>query len=72
MGIEGKVFVEFVVRKSGKITDIKVLKGIGAGCDEAAKTVLSDVEDWNPGIMKGRPVAVKMVMPIIFKLNQEG
>jgi len=72
MGIEGKVFVEFVVQKSGIITDIKVLKGIGAGCDEAAKMVMSGIEDWNPGIFKGEAVAVKMVLPIIFKLNQEG
>jgi len=72
MGIEGKVFVEFEVQKSGKITDIKVLKGIGAGCDKAAKTVISEINDWNPGIFKGEAVAVKMVLPIIFKLNQEG
>jgi TonB family protein len=72
MGIEGKVFVEFVVKKSGKITNIRVLKGIGAGCDEAAKTVMAGIEDWNPGIFKGQAVAVKMVIPIIFKLNQEG
>lgn len=72
MGIEGKVFVEFVVQKSGKITKVKVLKGIGAGCDEAAKAVMSNIDDWTPGILKGQAVAVKMVLPIIFKLNQEG
>lgn len=69
MGIEGKVFVEFVVQKSGKLTDIRVLKGIGAGCDEAAKTVLSEIDNWNPGVLNGNAVAVKMVLPIVFKLS---
>ncbi len=72
MGIEGKVYVEFVVQKSGKVTDIKVLKGIGAGCDEAAKAVMSEMEYWNPGKMNGHPVAVIMQMPIIFRLNHDG
>jgi protein TonB len=69
MGIEGKVFVEFVVQKSGNITDIRVLEGIGAGCDEAAKTVLSEIDNWKPGVQNGNAVAVKMAMPIVFKLS---
>lgn len=68
MNIEGRVFVEFVVEKDGSLTDIKVSKGIGAGCDEEAIRVISQAPDWNPGKQRGRAVRVRMVMPIIFKL----
>jgi len=69
MGIEGKVYVTFVVGKEGEITDVKVLKGIGAGCDEEAIRVLSGAPNWKPGKQRGRPVRVRMQLPIIFKLN---
>lgn len=68
LGIEGRVFVQFVVEKNGKITDIKIQKGIGAGCDEEAVRVLSSHPAWKPGKQRGRPVRVKMVIPIMFKL----
>ena len=69
MGIEGKVYVTFVVGKDGSLTDVKVLKGIGAGCDEEAVRVLSKAPKWKPGKQRGRPVRVRMQLPIIFKLN---
>ncbi len=69
MGMEGRVFVEFVVGKDGKITDVKVLRGIGAGCDEEAVRVLKNSPAWNPGKQRGRPVRQRMVLPITFKLN---
>jgi protein TonB len=68
MGIEGRVFVEFVVEKDGSLTDIKVVKGIGAGCDEEAIRVLSNAPNWKPGKQRGNPVRVRMVMPIMFVL----
>lgn len=68
LGVEGKVFVEFVVDKDGSLTDIKVMKGIGAGCDEEAVRVLKNAPKWNPGKQRGRPVKVKMVLPIQFRL----
>lgn len=68
MGIEGRVFVEFVVEKDGTLTDIKVVKGIGAGCDEEAIRVLANAPNWKPGKQRGNPVRVRMVMPIMFKL----
>jgi protein TonB len=68
-GIEGKVFVEFVVQKDGRLTDFKVLKGIGAGCDAEALKVIAQVGNWTPGKMNGIPVAQKLVMPVTFKLN---
>lgn len=66
--VQGKVFVEFVVNRDGTPTDIKIIKGIGAGCDEEAKRVIG-LTKWNPGKQRGKPVRVKMVMPITFVLN---
>ncbi len=68
-GIEGKVMVEFVVDKQGKVRNAKVLKGIGAGCDEEALRVMNMMKDWEPGKQAGKTVNVKMVIPIHFKLN---
>jgi len=68
MGIEGKVFVQFIVEKDGALTDIEVIKGIGAGCDEEAVRVLKNSPNWNPGKQRGVPVRVKMIFPIVFKL----
>jgi protein TonB len=69
MGIEGKVFVEFVVNRDGSIVDVKVLKGIGAGCDEEAIRVVQSAPAWTPGKQRGKPVRQKMVIPITFKLG---
>ncbi|WP_026998286.1 energy transducer TonB [Eisenibacter elegans] len=70
MGIEGKVFVQFVVDVDGSLTDIKVVKGIGGGCDEEAVRVLEEYpKKWNPGKQRGRAVKVRMSLPIVFKLG---
>lgn len=70
MGIEGKVFVEFIVDKTGSVRDVKIVKGIGGGCDEEAINVLLTKNNWKPGMVKGKPVLQKMVLPIAFKLTQ--
>lgn len=69
MGIEGKVFVEFVIEKDGTITDVKAIKGIGAGCDEEAVRIVQAAPKWKPGKQRGKPVRQKMVLPIAFKLG---
>jgi periplasmic protein TonB len=69
-GIEGKVYVQFVVEKDGSLTDIQVLRGIGFGCDEEAVRVLSDAPKWISGKQRGKPVRVKMILPIHFKFIQ--
>ncbi len=69
MGIEGKVFVEFIVDKDGSITNVKAIKGIGAGCDEEATRVIAKAPKWKPGKQRGRPVKVRMILPITFKLG---
>ncbi|MDX1627957.1 MAG: energy transducer TonB [Fulvivirga sp.] len=70
MGIQGKVFVEFVVDKDGSLTDFKVIKGIGGGCDEEAIRVLKNAPKWNPGKQRGIAVKVRMVMPVFFVLKE--
>lgn len=69
MGIEGKVFVQFVVDKDGSITEVQAVKGIGAGCDEEAVRVIGEAQKWKPGKQRGRPVKVRMILPITFKLG---
>ena len=69
MGIEGKVYVQFVIETNGKLTDIKVVRGIGGGADEEAIRVLKMCPKWAPGKQRGRAVRQRMVIPINFKLG---
>jgi periplasmic protein TonB len=69
MGIEGKVFVEFVVNRDGSIQDVRAIKGIGGGCDELATKIIQESPAWKPGKQRGKPVRQKMVLPIVFKLS---
>jgi protein TonB len=69
MGIEGRVFVEFVIERDGRLTDVKALKGIGAGCDEEAVRIVQSSPPWNPGKQRGKPVRQRYVIPIFFKLQ---
>jgi protein TonB len=68
MAVEGRVFLSFVVEKDGSITDVKVMKGIGAGCDEESIRVMQNAPKWNPGKQRGNPVRVRYSFPIVFKL----
>ena len=68
-GISGRVFVGFIVEKDGSVNEVKVLRGIGGGCDEESVRVIKSMPKWKPGKMKGKPVRVSYMMPIIFKLQ---
>ncbi len=68
-GIQGTVFVTFVVERDGSVTDVRVLRGIGGGCDEEAVRVVSMMPRWTPGRQRGQPVRVQFNMPIRFRLN---
>lgn len=70
-GIEGVVFVTFVVEADGKITGVKVIRGIGGGCDEEAVRVLRGMPNWKPGKMGGKAVRVQYHLPIRYKLAAE-
>lgn len=69
MGVEGKVFVQFVVDKDGKLTEVKAVKGIGAGCDEEAVRVIKEATAWNPATVVDMPVKTRMILPITYKLD---
>jgi protein TonB len=69
--VQGKVFLTFVVEKDGSLTDIKVVRGIGSGCDEEARRVFTISPKWKPGIQNGRPVRVQYTMPISFSLAKK-
>ena len=62
--VKGKIMLEFIVDKTGKITDIKVIKGLGYGLDQEAIRVLSIYEDWYPALQKGRHVRCRYTIPI--------
>ena len=69
-GIEGTVVVEFVVERDGSITNIKVLKEIGAGCGNEAMRIVKLMPKWNPGKQRDMPVRVKMRAPIKFRIGK--
>ena len=69
MGIEGTVYVVFVVNTDGSVQDVELLRGIGGGCDEEALRVVKGAPKWSPGKQRGRPVRVRMRLPIKFKLG---
>lgn len=68
-GIQGTVYVTFVVEPSGNITNIKILRGIGGGCDEEALRVVRQMPKWKPGKQRGKSVRVQFNMPIRFVLS---
>ncbi len=66
--IQGIVFLTLVIEKDGTITDIRVLRGIGGGCDEEAVRVLKLMPKWIPGKQRGKPVRVQFNLPVKFSL----
>jgi len=68
-GIQGTVYVTYIVRADGSISDAKVLRGIGGGCDEEALRVVNAMPLWAPGKQKGKDVDVQFNMPIKFALD---
>lgn len=68
-GITGTVFVIFVVNDDGSVSDVKIEKGIGGGCDQEAIRVVEAMTRWKPGNQGGEPKACYMRMPITFRLD---
>ncbi len=66
---QGKVFVSFVVTKTGEITEVQTLEGIGHGADEEAMRVVRQMPNWKPALQNGKPVNVKFTLPINFQLE---
>ena len=68
-GIQGVVYVTFVVEPDGSISNVRVIRGIGGGCDEEAIRVVKMMPKWIPGNQRGKPVRVQFNMPIKFTLQ---
>ena len=68
-GIQGRVFVGFVVEPDGSVSNVKVLRGIGGGCDEEAVRVVKSMPKWKPGKQRGKAVRVSYMLPVNFKLQ---
>lgn len=68
--IQGTVYVSFIIDGEGSVTDVKILRGIGGGCDEEALRVVRMMPKWIPGKQDGKVVRVLFNMPIYFKLRR--
>ncbi len=69
VGVQGKVYLSFVVEKDGTITDVKVVKGIGYGCDDEAMRVIKKSPRWKAGMQNNLPVRVRYNMPISYTIS---
>jgi protein TonB len=65
--IQGRVIVDFTVDEDGRTTDIRVVRGIGGGCDEEAMRVVANMPRWKPGTNNGKKVKVKFTLPLLFQ-----
>lgn len=68
-GIQGTVYISFIVSAGGKIEDVKIIRGIGGGCDEEALRVVKLMPRWKPGRQDGKAVRTIFNMPVVFKLQ---
>jgi protein TonB len=68
--ISGRVFLSFIIEKDGTLSNIKILREIGGGCEEEAIRVLKKSPAWSSGIQNGRKVRVQYTMPINFQLAE--
>lgn len=66
--VEGRVIVQFTVEKDGSVQEAQILSGIGSGCDEQALEAVLGAT-FTPGIQRGRPVRVRMSLPVTFTLH---
>ena len=69
MGIEGKVYIQFLIEQDGSVVNAKVLRGISRDCDEEALRVISQSPAWHPATSKKKPIKQRFIIPIVFKLE---
>ncbi len=67
-GIEGTITVEFVITNNGTVGNVKILRGIHPSMDEQVRQAIKQSKGWRPGKQAGRPVSVKLFIPIKFQL----
>jgi periplasmic protein TonB len=68
-GIQGRVFVQFVVNQKGEVEQVKVVRGVDPSLDKEAIRVINSLPKWKPGSQRGKPVKVSFTVPINFQLN---
>ena len=68
-GIQGRVFISFVVEPDGSVSNVNVMRSLGGGCDEEAVRVVKSMPKWKPGKQRGKPVRVSYILPVNFKLQ---
>lgn len=67
LGVQGVVYVQFIVDEKGAVVDPKLIRKLGAGCDEEALRALEKLK-FNPGYVQGKPVKARFTLPIRFAL----
>jgi len=70
-GVQGTVYITYVIEEDGQVSNVKVLRGIGSGCDEEALRVVKEMPKWIPGKQNEKPVRVQFNMPIKFALGDK-
>ena len=68
-GIQGRVFISFVVEPDGSVSNVNVMRSLGGGCDEEAVRVVKSMPKWKAGKQRGKPVRVSYILPVNFKLQ---
>jgi protein TonB len=68
-GVEEKIFVSFVINKTGKVTDVKLLRGEDPNLSREAMRVVQSLPDWEPGMQRGKAVNVSFQIPVNFQLQ---
>ena len=68
-GIQGRVVCSFVVNRDGSIVDIQVMRGVDPSLDKEAVRVISVMPKWKPGEQRGKPVRVRFILPVQFRLQ---
>ena len=70
-GVEGTVYVSFIVETDGRVTSSKIIRGISAACDNEVLRMMNLMPNWKPGRQSGQDVRVRFVLPIKFALNNQ-
>jgi len=64
------VYISFVVEEDGSISSVKLVRGIGGGCDEVAIEAIRSMPKWKSQMWKGKPQSLAMVIPVLFRLSE--
>lgn len=68
-GVQGKVYIQFVIERDGSITDVNTVRGLSCGLNNVAEKAVKNMPNWTPGEQRGKKVRVKYTLPVYFKLQ---